>query len=200
MKDTYRSIQERSYSLYKVNGSKFIGYGFAVSTEEEVKSCLEEVHQEHPQARHCCYAYALGLKRERYRMNDDGEPSGTAGKPIYGQILSSNLTNVLLVIVRYSNGTKLGVGGLISAYRSAAQETICEAVVVEKTSNHLFKITFEYNAMNEVMSILKKHQIKAFDQVFEIKCSLKFEVRKKECDNIKQKLLAIDSVTIESPL
>jgi len=196
MKDTYHSIQENAHSLYKVNGSKFIGYGFAVHTEDEVKSCLAEVYQEHPQARHCCYAYALGIHREKYRINDDGEPSGTAGKPIYGQILSNDLTNILLVAVRYSNGTKLGVSGLISAYKSSTLETIGQATIVEKTDNDLLEITFEYLAMNEVMRILKKHNIKPTDQVFENQCLLRCEVRKKESESIKQQLLAIDGVTL----
>ena len=196
MSDTYLSIASEAYSLYKINGSKFHGFIFNVNTEEDVKLFLAEINEKHPQARHTCYAYALGKEREKYRINDDGEPSGTAGKPIYGQILSHQLTNVLIVSVRYSNGTKLGVGGLISAYKTSALETIMNAEIVEKTLNNYFEIRFEYLQMNDVMSLFKKYQINTIEQDFKLNCHIKFKIRLTDSDQFIKQLMEIENLDL----
>lgn len=142
-------------------------------SEDEIKNCLEEVKNEHHSARHHCYAWALNIEREPYRANDDGEPSGSAGKPIYGQILSFDLTNVLIVVVRYFGGTKLGVGGLIDAYRTAAKLAIENTKVVERKICDYYRIDFPYSKMSKVMGVLKNMDLPQSDQNFDLSCSLK---------------------------
>lgn len=186
--DTYRTILKPSESLYKVKGSKHFGYVFPVMSEDDIKDRLEEVKAEHHSARHHCYAWALGLDREPYRANDDGEPSGSAGKPIYGQILSFDLTNVLIVVVRYFGGTKLGVGGLIDAYRTAAKMAIEAGKIVERQVCNYYRIDFEYARMSDVMRVLKDMDLPQSKQNFDLKCSLETNVRLSDSEKLLQEL------------
>ncbi|MDD3331008.1 MAG: YigZ family protein [Bacteroidales bacterium] len=155
--DIYKTIDKMSEAQFKIKGSRFVGLLYPVTSEEEIKHILQQLKKEHYNARHHCYAYTLGhIHEAAYRINDDGEPSGTAGKPIYGQLLSYELKNVLAVVIRYFGGTKLGLSGLINAYKTTTQMTIEKANIIEKTINNIFHIRFDYPYMNEVMQALKK--------------------------------------------
>lgn len=155
MQDTYKTIAKRSEALYKEKGSKFIGIAFPASNEDDFKTALESIKNEYHDARHHCYAFKLGMDENNYRYNDDGEPSNSAGAPIYGQIQSFNLTNIGIVVVRYFGGTKLGVGGLISAYRQAAKEALESAQLVSKTISDYYRLTFDYAIMGGCDDFLK---------------------------------------------
>jgi len=169
MKDTYNTIAFPSEeSLYKEKNSKFFGYAFPIESEEEVKPLIEILKKQHPNAVHYCYAYQIGSEKIQYRANDDGEPSGTAGTPIYGQIQSFGLTNVLVVVVRIYGGIKLGVGGLISAYKTSAQITLESSEIIEKTIDVPFQISFDYKNMNKVMRVIKEKKLDIVTQEMEI--------------------------------
>lgn len=181
----YQTLKSTSESLYKEKGSKFYGYAFTVYNEDEVKERLEEIRKIHNTARHHCYGYRLGVgQEERYRANDDGEPSNSAGKPIYGQLLSAEITNVLIIVVRYFGGTKLGVGGLISAYKITAKETIDAGSIVEQEIMNFYKIYFDYSEMSEVMNFIKQQKIKVVSQVFETSCEIQFKISLKKTPSI----------------
>ena len=169
-------------ALIKIKGSKFFGLIFHVASEEEIKKHLKETQELYPQATHYCYAFRLGIEGENYRANDDGEPSGTAGLPIYNQLLSSELTNVLLIVVRYFGGTKLGVGGLIKAYKEGAQFTIEQAEIVTKEISERYQLTFDYSHQSSVMMLLKKLnlEIESFDFSENCKLILDIPLRKHE--------------------
>ena len=185
MKDTYKTIASPSEeTLFKEKNSKFFGYAFPVTSEEEIKSHLEILRKQHFGAVHYCYAFQLGTEKIQFRTNDDGEPSNTAGVPIYGQIQSFGVTNVLIVIVRYFGGTKLGVGGLISAYRTSAQMSIEASEIVEKTINIHFMITFDYKNMNKVMRIIKEKNLEIISQKMELGCEIELSIRKKNAEMI----------------
>ncbi|MFK8058898.1 MAG: YigZ family protein [Polaribacter sp.] len=185
MKDTYKTIEKPSKeTLFKEKGSKFFGYAFPVLSEEDVKTCLEELKKKHHSARHFCYAYQLGIEKIRFRANDDGEPNNSAGLPIYGQIQSFNVTNILIVSVRYFGGTKLGVGGLISAYKTSAQLTLEASDILEKTINIQYKLTFNYDLMNAVQRIIKEKNIEIINQKLEMYCEYVISVRKNDADAI----------------
>jgi len=172
---TYRTIKSPSESLYKEKGSKFFGYAFGVANEEEVKDRLARIREKHNDARHHCYAYRLGIgNEERYRANDDGEPTNSAGKPIYGQLLSAEITNVLVIVVRYFGGVKLGVGGLISAYKITTKETLEATNIIEKEEQNYYQILFEYPQMSEVMNFVKLNRLEVIEQVFEVNCLIGF--------------------------
>lgn len=186
-KDTYITIKKPSKQvLYKDKNSKFFGYAFPVTTEEEVKYHLEGLKKKHHSARHWCYAYQLGTQEDNmiFRANDDGEPNNSAGMPIYGQLQSYDVTNVLVVVVRYFGGTKLGVSGLISAYKTAAQLALEASHLVTKTVNRHFEIVFEYKHMNTVMRILKEKKLEIADQTLELNCKIIISVRLKEAQSI----------------
>ena len=169
-KDTYNTIDSPSDEVvFKEKNSKFFGYAYPVSSEEEVKPILETLRKLHPNAGHFCYAYQLGAENPTYRANDDVEPSNSAGMPIYGQILSFSVTNILVVVVRQFGGVKLGVGGLITAYKSAAQMALDVCEIVEKTIDIHFMITFDYKNMNKVMRIIKEKKLEIVNQKMEIK-------------------------------
>ena len=177
--DIYKTISKPSIgALFKDKNSKFIGYAFPVENEEDVKTHIEEVKKEHHSARHWCYAYQLGTENISFRANDDGEPNNSAGMPIYGQIQSFDLTNVLVIVVRYYGGVKLGVGGLINAYKTGAQLALEASDIIEKTINKNFSLKFEYKNMSKVMRILKEHQIEITKQILELDCLLEISVRK----------------------
>lgn len=183
--DVYKTIEKPSEeTLFKEKGSKFFGYTFPVLTEDDVKERLEELRKKHHAARHFCYAYQLGIEKIRFRANDDGEPNNSAGMPIYGQIQSFEVTNILIVSVRYFGGTKLGVGGLISAYKTSAQMALEASNILEKTINIFYKLTFNYDLMNPVMRIVKEKQIDIVDQKLEMHCEYTISVRKNDAQNI----------------
>lgn len=185
IKDTYKTITKPSDEvLFKDKNSKFFGYAFPVTNENDIKNHIESLKKRHHSARHWCYAYQLGTEKIVYRANDDGEPSNSAGQPIYGQIQSFNVTNILIVIVRYFGGVKLGVGGLINAYKTAAKLALEQSKVVEKTINVDYLITFDYKNMNKVMRIIKEKQIKIVNQKLELDCQIHISVRKKDAQSI----------------
>ena len=168
IKDTYRTIDQASNEiLFKEKNSKFFGYAFPISTEDDVKIHIEQLRKKHPNAGHFCYAYQIGTDSVNYRVNDDGEPSNSAGTPIYGQIQSFSVTNILIVVVRFFGGTKLGVGGLISAYKNTAQLALLSCEIVEKTINLGFKLSFDYQNMNKVMRIIKEKKLEIVNQEIE---------------------------------
>lgn len=184
-KDTYKTIATASEEvLYKEKNSKFFGYAFPVTTEEEIKEILERLRKEHFSARHWCYAYQIGTEKIQYRANDDGEPNNSAGMPIYGQIQSFEVTNVLVVVVRYFGGVKLGVGGLISAYKIAAQMALENSEIVERTINKHFIISFGYANMNKVMRIIKEKNLQIVSQKMEMDCEIEISIRKKNAQNL----------------
>lgn len=185
IKDSYKTIlQSSEEGIFKDRGSKFIGYAFPVKDEEEVQIHLQELKQKHHKARHWCYAWRIGAENPHFRANDDGEPSNSAGQPIYGQILSYDLTNVLIVVVRYFGGTKLGVGGLINAYRTSAGLALENSVIIEKTIDATFDLQFEYKDLNKVMRLIKEKKLKLVEQKMEMLCDFTISVRKKEKENV----------------
>ena len=185
IKDTYNTIENTVENiLFKEKNSKFIGYAFPITSENEVKTHIENLKKDHFSARHWCYAYQIGTETFKFRANDDGEPSNSAGMPIYGQIQSFEITNVLIVVVRYFGGIKLGVGGLISAYKTTAQLTLEEANIIEKTIDKHFKITFDYKNMNKVMRIIKEKNIDIVNQKMELNCEIEISTRKKNAKQI----------------
>ncbi|WP_299051004.1 YigZ family protein [uncultured Polaribacter sp.] len=185
IKDVYKTIAKPSEeTLFKEKGSKFFGYAFPVYTEQDVKDCLENLRKQHHAARHFCYAYQIGIEQLKFRANDDGEPNNSAGLPIYGQIQSFEVTNVLVVSVRYFGGTKLGVGGLITAYKTSAQITLGVSEIIIKTIDVQFKLKFEYDLMNTVQRIIKEKNIKIIRQNLEMDCEYFISVRKKEASTI----------------
>src|SRR5690554_3186312 len=199
-KDLYKTILSPSEEvLYKEKGSKFFGYAFPVISEEEVKEHLETLRKQHYNARHWCYAWQLGKSYEQYRANDDGEPSNSAGMPIYGQLQSFDVTNILVVIVRYFGGTKLGVGGLIQAYKTAAQMAMEASRIVEKTINKNFIIKFEYPEMNIVMRIIKDENLIVTNQKMELNCEFEISVRKKDASRIFELFENTYKVNIQDP-
>ena len=183
MQDTYKTLATASEEiLFKEKNSKFFGYAFPVSTEEEIKNHLEILKKQHYGAVHNCYAFQIGTETIQYRANDDGEPSNTAGTPIYGQIQSFGLTNILVVVVRYFGGIKLGVGGLITAYRTAAQMAIEASEIVEKTIDVKFTIKFDYKNMNKVMRVIKEKNIEINSQKMDLDCEIIVSTRKKNAE------------------
>lgn len=184
-KDTYKTIVKPSTeTLFKEKGSKFYGYAFPVTNEDQIKEHIEQLKKTHHNARHWCYAWQLGKGYDNYRANDDGEPSNSAGMPIYGQLQSFDVTNVLVVVVRYFGGTKLGVGGLIQAYKTGAQMALEASKIVERTIDEEFIITFEYPEMNTVMRIIKDESLSIENQKMELSCVFQISVRKKDAERI----------------
>ncbi|NMH24390.1 IMPACT family protein [Flavobacterium solisilvae] len=185
LKDTYNTIAFSSPEiLYKEKNSKFFGYAFPVTNEEEIKEHLDVLRKQHHGAVHFCYAFQLGTETLYFRANDDGEPSNSAGMPIYGQIQSFGVTNVLVVVVRFFGGVKLGVGGLISAYRTAAQMALAEAEIIEKTIDVSFEVTFEYKNMNKVMRVIKEKNLTIVSQEMNESCKIIISTRKKNAEMI----------------
>lgn len=177
IKDTYSSIAAPSRGLFKDNGSRFIAFAYPVETEAQIKEIVASLKKEYHDARHHCYAYRLGYKADVFRANDDGEPSGSAGRPILGQIDSRGLSDVLVVVVRYFGGIKLGIPGLIRAYKSSSEDALSQAAVVEKIAAVNYRVEFGYMAMNFVMKVLKDLKIEAGDQQFDMRCSAVVRVR-----------------------
>lgn len=183
--DSYKTIIKASKEgLFKDRGSKFYGYAFPVTNEEEIKEKIELLKKQHYNARHWCYAWQLGKNYDHYRANDDGEPSNSAGMPIYGQLQSFNVTNILVVVVRYFGGTKLGVGGLIKAYKNGAKLALENSIIIHKTIDEVFLIKFEYPEMNTIMRIIKDENISIINQKMELDCQFIISIRKKEAIRI----------------
>ncbi|WP_439129184.1 IMPACT family protein [Polaribacter sp.] len=179
--DVYKTIEKPSEeTLFKEKGSKFFGYAFPVLTEDDVKEKLELLKKKHHSARHFCYAYQIGIEQIKYRANDDGEPNNSAGLPIYGQIQSFEVTNILIVSVRYFGGTKLGVGGLISAYKTSAQLALEASEILEKTIDVQYKLKFNYDVMNAVQRVIKEKNIEIVSQKLEMDCEYVISVRKND--------------------
>lgn len=195
--DAYKTIEHVTEGLYKDRGSKFIGFAHPAKDAEEAKTIIEEIRKKYHDARHYCYAYKFGHDDNDFRMNDDGEPSGTAGKPIYGQILSFGLTNVLIVVIRYFGGTKLGVRGLIDAYKGAAQDALNQADIKEKYIKDYYLLNYKYPLMNEVMRILKDDRIEQLETKFEMECEIKVAFRKKFSEEISNCLKNLHGLEVK---
>ena len=192
--DTYKTIQEISEGVYRDKGSKFIAYLYPLNSENDIKDIITALKAEHPKARHHCWAFRLSPDRTVFRLNDDGEPSGTAGRPILNTLLSNELTNVLAVVVRYFGGTLLGVPGLINAYKSAAVEAVKNANIIEKTVNSVFRIEFGHPQMNEVMKIVKEEDLKISNQNFDLNCSFSLEIRQSQVNKVLGKLEKVEGL------
>lgn len=193
--DTYLTIDNRAAGLFKDKGSRFIAEAIPVTSVEEVKEYVDAIRKEHHVARHHCYAYMIGCDRQQWRVNDDGEPSGTAGKPILGQINSHNLTNILIVVTRYFGGTLLGVSGLINAYRSAAADAISNSLIIEKKLNDYYEIRYPYVVMNDVMRILKEENVVQAAPVFDLECTIRINFRTMQRESVVKKLSRVEGLT-----
>ncbi len=192
--DTYKTIAEKAESVYTEKRSKFIAIALPVRTIEEVKSYLDEYQKKYYDARHVCYAYMLGANRKDFRANDNGEPSGTAGKPILGQINSNELTDILIVVVRYFGGIKLGTSGLIVAYRTAAAQAITEATVIEKTVDEDISVIFEYPFMNDVMRIVKEESPEIIEQKYDMDCIMRLRIRMSMMERLRSRLSKVETL------
>jgi uncharacterized YigZ family protein len=192
--DTYLTIKAFSQGLYKERGSRFIALAYPVTTQEEIKKILDNVRKEHHSARHHCFAWMLGQERQAFRVNDDGEPSGSAGKPILGQINSFELTNILIVVVRYFGGKLLGVSGLINAYRSAAEEALRGSEIIEQYIQDYYDLIFPYSSINDVMKVIKDEDINHSKQKFEIECRLTINFRSSARERILNNLSRINGL------
>ncbi|MGB5698775.1 IMPACT family protein [Muriicola sp.] len=196
--DIYKTIKTATTGvLFKDRNSKFLGYAYPVQQETDIKQLLDTLRTEHSGANHVCYAWQLGVGETSYRVNDDGEPSHSAGTPIYGQIQAFELTNILVAVVRYFGGTKLGVGGLVSAYRTTAQMTLTESKVVRKKLMATLFLEFEYVSMNKVMRIVKKHSLRVVSQTMDMKCKICLSLPKSDFQKIKGKFEAIQEVLVK---
>ena len=195
--DTYRTIAAPSEGLYKEKGSKFLAFAYPVRTTDDVKTHLEQLRKDYFDARHHCYAYILGPHKDAFRTNDDGEPSGTGGRPIHGQLLSADLTDTLIVVVRYFGGILLGASGLANAYKTAARDAIDHATIIEKTIDVRYRLGFRYETMNDVMRILKDFDLKPENQRYDMVCSLEVSVRQSHSVRLYDAVANLRTVTIE---
>ena len=186
MTDTYKTIEAESQGYFKDKGSKFLAFLYPVKSEDEIKQIILQIKKEHHSARHHCYAWRLGTDNITWRANDDGEPSSTAGKPILGQLQSFEITQALLVVVRYFGGTLLGVSGLINAYRNAAADALNNAHIIERIIEDEYFLDFTYNELNDVMLIIKQENLTIIKTWFEEKCRILFSVRKSEAEKVEQ--------------
>src|SRR5690606_15273301 len=195
--DTYKTITALSEGLFKDKGSKFIAYAYPLRDEAAVKEKLAAVKAEHPKARHHCWAYRLTPDRSVFRINDDGEPSGTAGRPILNALLSADVTNVLVVVVRYFGGTLLGVPGLINAYRGAAQDALSAANIVELTVNDVYRVTVAYEQLNDVMRIVKDEDLSVRKQDFDNRCTMELEIRQTQVGRVLGRLGKVEGAAVD---
>ena len=197
MSDTYKTITTSTEGIYKEKGSRFLSFAIPVTTADEVREIVKNFRKEYYDARHVCYAYMLGSERKDFRANDDGEPSGTAGRPILGQINSRELTNVLIIVVRYFGGILLGTGGLVVAYKEAAVDALNQAEIVEKTIDETITIHFDYVLMNDVMRIVKDTNAQILHQDYDNQCSMQLSIRKQDAGLLTSKLRKIHELTIK---
>lgn len=194
--DTYKTISKPSEGIFRDKGSKFIAYAYPFRKEEDLKELLLTLKKEHPKARHHCYAWRISTDRSVFRINDDGEPSGTAGRPILNTLLSKDITNILVIVVRYFGGTLLGVPGLINAYKQATEEAIINSNVITETVQDIYTLSFDYLQMNEVMKVIKEENLSPENQLFDLKCELEIAVRKSELNKVLGKLENIEGLKI----
>ncbi len=197
MEDTYLTITERTEGEYAEKKSKFLSFAFHVESTDEVKDIVAEYKKKYYDARHVCYAYMLGSKRDTFRAVDDGEPSGTAGKPILGQINSAQLTDILIIVVRYFGGIKLGTSGLIEAYRAATADVIQNANIEERTVNSIVRVTYDYALMNQIMRVVKEEEPIVRSQDFQMECVLELEIRNSRLEGLLNKLRLIREAKVE---
>lgn len=197
VKDSYNTIKEASEGFFKDRGSKFFGYAYPYASEQELKAKIEELKKEHHTARHHCYAYRFKQDYSVYRANDDGEPTNSAGKPILGQIDAKDLTNVAVVVVRYFGGTKLGVGGMMNAYKTAALEALNNAEIIECTIDDVYKVNFGYPEMNTVMRFIKELGVEIVDQKMELDCEIQFSIRQKDANKAQEKFSGLKNISIK---
>lgn len=198
MSDTFKTIVSSAEGSYKEKGSKFLSFAFPVKNVDEINQILARYRKQYYDARHICYAYMLGSAKNEWRANDDGEPSGTAGRPILGQINSFELTNVLVIVVRYFGGILLGTGGLITAYKEASMDALEQANIVEQTIDEVFTVEFDYLLMNEVMRVIKEINPLVLDQSFDNMCAMKLSIRQSDAEKLKSKLGNIIGVNVET--
>jgi uncharacterized YigZ family protein len=198
--DTYFTIEKSAEGDFRDRGSKFLSFAYPINSEAEIKPMLAQLKTDHPKANHHCWAMRLGTDRSVFRINDDGEPSGTAGRPILNVLLSKNITNIIVIVVRYFGGTLLGVPGLINAYRTAAEEALNAANIVEKTINDIYIISFEYQHMNEVMRIIKEDNLTILSQQLDNACSVKIAIRKMQVNRSISKLEKVENAVIKLEL
>lgn len=198
--DTYNTVEKPAEGIFRDKGSKFVGYIYPIIADTEVKQILQQLKTEHPKARHHCWAYRLGLDTSNYRLSDDGEPSGTAGRPILNTLLSAELTNVLVVVVRYFGGTLLGVPGLINAYKFATADAITNSSVVEKTENVILNVRCAYLQLNSVMRIIKDSDLIVRSQTFDLECAFVLEIRKASVDLLHSRLSQVEDIQIDFTL
>jgi uncharacterized YigZ family protein len=192
--DTYYTIEKPSEGLFRDRGSKFLAYAYPLNSENELKNHLTQLKSLHPKANHHCWAMRLSIDRSVFRLNDDGEPSGTAGRPILNTLLSRDLTNIAIIVVRYFGGTLLGVPGLINAYKSATEDALQQAVIIEKTVNDIYTIEFDYLQMNDVMKIIKDDNLTIISQIFDNDCSIQLSIRKTQVNQTLSKLNKLSAV------
>ena len=195
--DIYKTISSQSEGFYKDKGSKFYAFAYPVYSEEEVKEIQKKLRKKYHDARHHCYAFRLGADKKTFRSSDDGEPANSSGPPILGQIQSKDLSNILIVVVRYFGGTKLGIPGLIKAYRTAALDAINNAKIISKTENTVFKIDFDYAVMNSVMRIIKEEKLELLNQKSDLTCEITLSVRKKDVSFIIEKFKKINNLKVD---
>jgi uncharacterized YigZ family protein len=195
--DTYLTIEKPAEIIFKDKGSKFITFAFPVTNEKQIKGILIDLKKQHHTANHHCYAYRLGADKQNYRANDDGEPNNTAGKPILGQIQSNDLTDILIVVVRYFGGTLLGVSGLINAYKTSASEVIQASKIIEKQIMFRYLVSFSFEQMNDVMKVLKQSDAKINSQQFDTNCQIEFTIRKANSEACEEKLKKIEGLKLE---
>lgn len=192
--DTYRTIEKPTEGIFRDRGSKFLAYAYPVRSENELKNMLSQLKSEHSKANHHCWAMRLGIDRSTFRLNDDGEPSGTAGRPILNTLLSHDLTNIVVVVVRYFGGTLLGVPGLINAYKTATEEALKQAKIIEKTVNDIYTIEFDYLQMNDVMKVIKDDGLIILNQTSDNNCSIQVSIRKTQVNQTLAKFDKLNTV------
>jgi len=197
MSDEYKTISNPSEGIYKEKGSKFIAFAYPIFSEEEFKEKLQALKKEYHDARHHCYGFKIGLSDNEYRYSDDGEPSNSAGSPIYGQIKSFELTNIAIIVIRYFGGTKLGVGGLITAYREAAKDALNNAKIITRTVDNIYELQFGYEIMSDVMNFIKKNELEVVSQILEEKGIIQFRIKQSESETIIEELKKIKGLKIE---
>jgi uncharacterized YigZ family protein len=195
--DTYLTIEKPSEAIFRDRGSKFLAFAYPINSEADIKTILTVLKTEHPKANHHCWAMRQGIDRSVFRINDDGEPSGTAGRPILNTLLSRNITNVLVVVVRYFGGTLLGVPGLINAYKTATEEALNAAVIIEKTLDDIYIISFDYQQMNDIMKVIKEDNLTILEQQFDNNCMVKIAIRKMQVNRSINKLEKVEGAIIK---
>lgn len=195
--DTYKTIENPAEGIFRDRGSKFLAYAFPIKSENDIKAIVAQLKSEHPKANHHCWAMRLTIDRSVFRVNDDGEPSGTAGRPILNTLLSKDLTNILVVVVRYFGGTLLGVPGLINAYKVATEEALNQAVIISKTVNDVYTVSFDYLQMNDVMRIIKDENLIIISQAFDNDCSIQLSIRKTQVEQALHKLSKVSGTKVK---